>query len=60
MEKYSKKKNQAATLSNQPAPSTKPIPSLVSSAEVNAIQSNESSSGKKKGKNKSRKPDNQQ
>ena len=59
-EKYSKKQNQTATPSNQPAPSNKPAPSHVASAEVNTIQSNESSSGKKKGKNKSKKTDNQQ
>ena len=60
MAKYSEKQNQTATLSNQPAPSTKTTPSLVSSTEVNAIQSNEPSSRKKKGKNKSKKHDNQQ
>ena len=49
-EKYSKKQNQNATPSNQQAPSTKPAPSPIASAEVNAIQRNESSSGKKKGK----------
>ena len=59
VEKPSKKQNQATTPSNQPAPSTKPAPSPVASAEVNAIQLNESSNGKKKGKNKSKKPDNQ-
>ena len=48
--KYSKKQNQTATPSNQPTPSTKPAPSPVASAEVNTIQSNESSSGNKKGK----------
>ena len=58
--KYSKKQNQTATLSNQPALSTKPPPSPVASAKVNTIQSNESSSRKKKGKNKPKKPDNQQ
>ena len=56
--KYSKKQNQTTTLSNQPAPSTKPTLSPVTYDEVNAIQSNESSNGKKKGKNKSKKPDN--
>ena len=58
--KPSKKQNLATTLSNQPTPSTKPIPSHVASAEVNTIQSNESSNREKKGKNKSKKPDNQQ
>ena len=60
MTKYSKKQNQTTTLSNQPAPSTKPTLSPVTYDEVNAIQSNESSNGKKKGKNKSKKYDNQQ
>ena len=58
--KYSKKQNQTATLSNQPTPSTKHAPSPVVSIEVNVIQSNESSGRKKKGKNKTKKPDNQQ
>ena len=38
--KYSKKQNQIATPSNQPAPSTKTTPSLVASTKVNMIQSN--------------------
>ena len=59
VEKYSKKKYQTTTPSKQLAPSTKPTPSHVASAEVNTIQSNEPSSGKKKGKNKSKKPDSQ-
>ena len=58
--KYSKKQNQTTTPSNQPTPSTKAAPSPVASTEVNVIQSTESSGGKKKGKNKSKIPDNQQ
>jgi len=57
-EKYSKKKNQTTTPSNQPAPSAKTAPSLIPSTEVNAIQPTESSGRKKKGKSK--KTDNQQ
>ena len=60
MAKSSKKQNQTATPSNQPAPSTKPPPSPIASVEVNAIQSNESARGNKKGKNKSKKSYNQQ
>ena len=58
--KYSKKQNQTTTPSNQQAPPAKIAPSRVAPVEVNAIQSTESSSRKKKGKNKYKKPDNQQ
>ena len=60
MTKYSKKQTQTATSANQPSPPSKTTPSPVASADVNAIQSTEFSSGKKKGKNKSKNPDNQQ
>ena len=60
MNKYSKKQNQTTTPSNQLAPSTKTAPSHIASAEVNVIQSTKYSSGKKKEKNKSKKPHNQQ
>ena len=56
--KYSKK--QTVAPSNQQAPPGKTASSPVASAELNAVQSTESSGGKKKGKNKSKKPDNQQ
>ena len=52
-------KKQATTLSNQQAPPAKTTFPPVASAEVNAVQSTESSGRKKKGKNKSKKPDNQ-
>ena len=56
--KPSKKKNQTASSTNPP---TKTAPSPIVSADVNAIQSTTaSSSGNKKGKNKSKKPNNQQ
>ena len=58
-EKYFKKQNQTATPLNQLTPSSKTTPSLIASAEVNTIQSTESPGEKKKGKNKSKKPDNQ-
>ena len=58
MARSSKKQN--ATPSNQQAPPTKPKSSPVASTEVNTVQSIESSGRKKKGKNKSKKPDNQQ
>ena len=51
---------QATTPSNQQAPPSKTASSLVASAEVNAVQSTESSGGKKKGKTKPKNPDNQQ
>ena len=59
MTKYSKEKHQTATPLNQPTPSAKIAPSSISSADVNAIQSTKYSNRKKKGKNKSKKPDNQ-
>ena len=52
-------KKQTSTPSNQQAPPAKTASSPVASVEVNAVQSTESSGGKKKGKNKSKKPDNQ-
>ena len=57
MAKSSKK--QATTPSNQQAPPSKTASPPVASAKVNAVQSTESLGGKKKGKNKSKKPDNQ-
>ena len=53
-------KKQVATPSNQQAPPAKTTSSHVASAKVNVAQSTESLCGKKKGKNKSKKPDNQQ
>ena len=53
-------KKQAATPSNQQAPLAKTTSSPIASAEVNTVQSTESLGEKKKGKNKSKKPDNQQ
>ena len=58
VDKYSKKQTTAP--SNQHTPPAKTASSPVASAEVNAVQSTESLGGKKKGKNKSKKPDNQQ
>ena len=58
MDKSSKK--QTSTSSNQQAPPTKNASSPIASAEVNVVQSIESSGRKKKGKNKSKKFDNQQ
>ena len=58
VEKYSKKKNQTITASAQLTPSAKTTPSPIASVEVNVIRSTESSGKKKKGKNKSKKPDN--
>ena len=55
--KYFKK--QTTNLSNQQAPPAKTESYPVASAEVNTVQSTESSGGKKKGKNKSKKPNNQ-
>ena len=55
--KYVKKKNQPF---NQPIPPPKTTSPLVVSIEVNAIQSAESSRGKKKTKNKTNKSDKQQ
>ena len=54
--KYSKK--QTATPSNQQAPPTKTTSPPIASTDVNVVQSTESSGGKKKGKNKPKKPDN--
>ena len=56
-DKYSKKQNQTSSSTNPP---TKTSPSPVAFVDVNAIQSTKYLSGKKKGKNKSKKPDNQQ
>ena len=55
--KYSRKQNQTASPTIPPSKTT---PSPVVSAKLNAVQTAESSGGKKKGKNKSKKPDNQQ
>ena len=59
MVKSSKKQNQTATPSTQPAPYAKTTPSPIASAKVNMIQSIESLGRNKKGKNKYKKPDNQ-
>ena len=55
-----KKKNQLATPASQPVPPPKTASSPIVSTKVNAIQSAQYSGGKKKGKNKSKKYDNQQ
>ena len=52
-------KKQTTAPSNQQAPPAKTVSTPVASTEVNAVQSTESSGGKKKGKNKSKKLDNQ-
>ena len=58
--KYTKKKYQSAAPVSQPTPPPKTAPSLVVPTEVNAVQSAKFLGGKRKGKNKSKKPDNQQ
>ena len=57
--KSTKNKTQPSAPVIQPAPPSKTTPSLVASVEVNAIQPVKYSGGKKKGKNNSKKPDNQ-
>ena len=59
MVKPTKNQTQPITLVSHPAPPSKTAPSPVTSVEVNAIQSTEDSGGKNKGKNKSKKIDNQ-
>ena len=54
-----KKKNQPATPASQPIPPPKTASSLVVSTKVNVIQSTKYSGRKNKGKNKSKKSDNQ-
>ena len=54
-DKSSKKQTQNATPTSEPEPPSKTTSSLVSSTEVNAVQSTKSSSEKKKGKNKLKK-----
>ena len=57
MTKYSKKQNQTTSSTSPP---TKTAPSPIASADVNATQYTESLSENKKGKKKSKKPNNQQ
>ena len=57
--KSSKKKTQTATPTSQPAPPSKTASFAVASAKFKMVQSTESSRRKKKGKNISKKPNNQ-
>ena len=58
--KSTKKKNQPVAPVSQPTPPTETSPPPIASLEVNAVQSIEYLGGKNKGKNKSKKYDNEQ